>query len=158
VCPRRSVVARGPVARRRQPKVAQSPATVLNKRWLLIDQDPQALQRHQPVAPQTCLLTADVGILTSVLDRLGSTRPVRPCSTCSRLISSCHRLGFGCGTAAWPVEPDGDRCQGGGVVESLTSTKAETDIRPHACDRGRRIAVAYAHPTAPAEVLTADEI
>jgi hypothetical protein len=44
--------------------------------WLLIDQDPQALQRDQPVAPRTRLLTAAVKILTSVLDRLGSAQLV----------------------------------------------------------------------------------
>jgi hypothetical protein len=43
---------------------------------LLIDQDPQALQRDQPVAPRTRLLTAAVKILTSVLDRLGSAQLV----------------------------------------------------------------------------------
>jgi hypothetical protein len=36
---------------------------------LLIDQRP-TLQRHQPLAPRTRLLTADVEILTSVSDRL----------------------------------------------------------------------------------------
>jgi hypothetical protein len=51
------------------------------QRWLLIDQD-QALQHHRPVPPWTSLLTADVGIVASVLERLGSAQLV----TCSALL------------------------------------------------------------------------
>ena len=51
------------------------------QRWLLIDQD-QALHHHHPVAPRTRLLTADVGILASVLNRMGGARLV----TCSALL------------------------------------------------------------------------
>ena len=52
-----------------------APRLPFGQRWLLIDQD-QALQRHRPVAPRTRLLTADVGILTSVIDRLGNAQLV----------------------------------------------------------------------------------
>jgi hypothetical protein len=58
-----------------------APRLPFGQRWLLIDQD-QALQHHKPVAPRTRLLTADVGILTSVLDRLGRAQLV----TCSALL------------------------------------------------------------------------
>ena len=58
-----------------------APRLPFEQHWLLIDQD-QALQHHQPVAPRTRLLTADVGILTSVLDRLGGAQLV----TCSALL------------------------------------------------------------------------
>ena len=51
------------------------------QRWLLIDHD-QALHRHHPVASRTRLLTADVGILASVLNRMGDARLV----TCSALL------------------------------------------------------------------------
>jgi len=58
-----------------------APRLPFEQRWLLIDQD-EALQRHQPVAPGTRLLTADVGILTSVLERPGRAQLV----TCSALL------------------------------------------------------------------------
>ena len=58
-----------------------APRLPFRQRWLLIDQE-QALQHHHPVAPRTRLLTADVGILTSVLDQLGSAQLV----TCSALL------------------------------------------------------------------------
>ena len=58
-----------------------SPRLPFRQQWLLIDQD-QALQHHQPVAPRTRLLSADVGILRSVLDRPGSVQLV----TCSSLL------------------------------------------------------------------------
>ena len=51
------------------------------QRWLLIDHD-QALHHHHPVASRTRLLTADVGILASILNRMGGTRLV----TCSALL------------------------------------------------------------------------
>jgi hypothetical protein len=50
------------------------------QQWTLIDRD-QALQRHRPVAPRTRLLTADVGILASVLDG-----PSARLVTCSALL------------------------------------------------------------------------
>ena len=58
-----------------------APRLPFEQRWLLIDQD-QALQHHQPVPPRTRLLTADVGILTSVLERPGRPQLV----TCSALL------------------------------------------------------------------------
>ena len=58
-----------------------NPRLPFEQRWLLIDHD-QALHRHHPVASRTRLLTADVGILASVLDRMGGTRLV----TCSALL------------------------------------------------------------------------
>ena len=58
-----------------------APRLPFRQRWLLIDQD-EALQHHQPVAPHTQLLTADVGILTSILKRHSSARLV----TCSALL------------------------------------------------------------------------
>ena len=58
-----------------------TPRLPFRQNWLLIDQD-QALQHHTPVAPRTQLLTADVGILTSVLDRRSSAQLV----TCSALL------------------------------------------------------------------------
>jgi len=58
-----------------------APRLPFGQRWLLIDQD-EALQHHQPLAPRTRLLTADVGILTSVLQRHSSAQLV----TCSALL------------------------------------------------------------------------
>ena len=58
-----------------------APRLPFGQRWLLIDRD-QALQHHQPVPPRTRLLTADVGILTSVLPQLGGSQLV----TCSALL------------------------------------------------------------------------
>jgi hypothetical protein len=58
-----------------------SPRLPFRQDWLLIDHD-QALQGHAPVAPRTRLLTADIGILTSVLDRPGVAQLV----TCSALL------------------------------------------------------------------------
>ena len=58
-----------------------TPRLPFRQHWLLIDQD-EAVQRHQLRAPRTRLLTADVGILASVLDRLGSAQLV----TCSALL------------------------------------------------------------------------
>jgi hypothetical protein len=58
-----------------------SPRLPFEQQWLLIDQD-QGLLRSLPVAPRTRILTADVGILTSVLDRSGSAQLV----TCSALL------------------------------------------------------------------------
>jgi hypothetical protein len=58
-----------------------APRLPFEQRWLLIDQN-QDLQHDQPVDPQTRLLTADVGILASVLERPSSTQLV----TCSALL------------------------------------------------------------------------
>ena len=58
-----------------------APRLPFGQRWLLIDQD-EGLQHHQPVAPDTRLLTADVGILPSVLERHHRAQLV----TCSALL------------------------------------------------------------------------
>lgn len=58
-----------------------APRLPFGQRWLLIDQD-EGLQHHQPVAPDTRLLTADVSILPSVLERQRSAQLV----TCSALL------------------------------------------------------------------------
>jgi len=58
-----------------------APRLPFRQHWLLIDQD-QALQRHGSVAPGTRVLTADVGILRSVVHRLGGPQLV----TCSALL------------------------------------------------------------------------
>jgi hypothetical protein len=58
-----------------------APRLPFGQRWLLIDRD-QALQHHQPVPPRTRLLTADIKILASVLERPGDARLV----TCSALL------------------------------------------------------------------------
>ena len=58
-----------------------APRLPFEQDWLLIDQD-QRLQRHLPVAPRTRLLTADVGILGSVVNRLSGAQLV----TCSALL------------------------------------------------------------------------
>lgn len=63
-----------------------APRLPFRQRWLLIDQD-QALQHHQPAAPRTRLITADVGILASVLDRQDSVQLV----TCSALLDVLTR-------------------------------------------------------------------
>lgn len=62
------------------------PRLPFEQRWLLVDQD-QALQRHQPVDPRTRLLTADVAILRSILDRQGHPQLV----TCSALLNLLTR-------------------------------------------------------------------
>ena len=58
-----------------------APRLPFEQHWLLIDHD-QALHHHHPVASRTRLLTADVGILASVLNRMGGARLV----TCSALL------------------------------------------------------------------------
>ena len=58
-----------------------SPRLPFEQRWLLVDHD-HALQRHHPAAPGTRLLTADVGILPSIVNQSGSAQLV----TCSALL------------------------------------------------------------------------
>jgi hypothetical protein len=58
-----------------------TPRLPFEQQWLLIDQDSD-LHRHLPAAPPTRHLTADVGILTSIVDRDGRAQLV----TCSALL------------------------------------------------------------------------
>jgi hypothetical protein len=100
-----------------------APRLPFGQRWLLIDQD-QALQcHHQPLPPQTRLLTADVGILTSVLERPGSAQLV----TCSALLDvlAVDQLGAISSALAAAQQP---------ALFSLTVTGAMTLSPAHSLD------------------------
>jgi hypothetical protein len=58
-----------------------APRLPFEQHWVLIDQD-SALHHHRPAAPRTRHLTADVGILSSIVDHQGTAQLV----TCSALL------------------------------------------------------------------------
>ncbi len=76
--PRRSVIVR---VRRRANQGSLTPRLPFEQDWLLIDQRPGVATSPTRGSADPSL-TADVGILTSVLDRLGSAQLV----TCSALL------------------------------------------------------------------------
>ena len=100
-----------------------APRLPFGQSWLLIDQDEPLQRHHQPLPPQTRLVTADVGILTSILERPVKAQLV----TCSALLDvlTQDQLGAISSALAAAQQP---------ALFSLTVTGAMTLSPSHSLD------------------------